>query len=152
MRSVPTTGDVNELLAHAEGVLSETEDMEKEDEQGGERGNNPETQNVGSLAPAERFVGGTDRPTNPEVKVIVAPALPEDDDMDKVDKELRKVALDSMSAKPLASSIGHSANAKKLKLSESDCIKTGEGNFLITPPPTPGQSIVSLPEDSGRDY
>ena len=66
-----STGDVNELLAHAEGVLSETEDMEKEDEQGGERGNNPETQNVGSLAPAERFVGGTDRPTNPEVKVIV---------------------------------------------------------------------------------
>ena len=90
------TGDINELLAPAEGVLLETEDMEVEDEQGGERGNNPETQNIGSLAPAERFVGGTDCPTNLEVKVIVVSALPKDDDMDKVDKELRKVSLDSI--------------------------------------------------------
>ena len=46
--------------------------MEVEDEQGEERFNNPEMQNFGSLAPADRFVGGTDCPTGPEVKVIEA--------------------------------------------------------------------------------
>ena len=57
--------------------------------------------------------------------------------MDKVNKELGRVALDSKPARPLSSSTGPSVNAKKPKYSESNCSQSDGGNFLTPPPPRP---------------
>ena len=107
------TNDVDELLAGVMGVLfSETEDMELEDDQGEEKGNNPENQDFGTLAaPGKGYRGVSGSPSNCEIKVTDTSVPPEDVDMVQVEN-LRGVALASRPLKTLGSRNELSANAK----------------------------------------
>ena len=122
------TNDVDELLAGVMGVLFlEMEDMELEDDQGEEKGNNPENQDFGTLAaPGKGYSGVSGSPSNCEIKVTDTSVPPEDVDMVQVEN-LREVALASRPVKTLGSSNVPSANAKRSRLSESQNPKSCGG-------------------------